>query len=403
MCKNRKIKVLRIITRLNIGGPAIHTILLADGINKDLFTTHLIAGKPDASEGEMLDLAASRGVDVQFIQELGREIGFNDFYAFFAILRVIWKVKPDIIHTHTAKAGTLGRLAAFIAGVPVKVHTFHGHVFEGYFSPGKAKFFIILERILSRFTDRVITVSESVKGQIIEKLGMSLNNKCSVVKLGLDLSDFLDNHKLKGSLRKELGIDEGTLLVGIVGRLVPIKNHAMFLNAIRQVLDSVPNCLARFVIVGDGELRATLESEVKRLKLENHVIFTGWIRDIAKVYADLDVVTLTSLNEGTPVSIIEAMASARPVIVTSVGGVIDMISNEENGILVKSNDSEAFAEKVIELLKDKNKRQRLGNAGRQFVRSNFNKDRLVRDIEDLYHDCLNEKTGYKQFGGQNKS
>ncbi len=394
-----KIKVIRIISRLNIGGPAIHTILLTEGLNKDLFETRLVIGRPDRLEGNMLDLAKRKKIEVDFIPQLRREICFGDVTVFFSILKLLWRTKPDIVHTHTAKAGTLGRLAALVAGVPVKIHTFHGHVFDGYFNPAKARLFIFIEKLLAAFTDKVIVVSESVRDQVSEKLKIFPKNKFIVIKLGLDLKDFLNNDSLKGTIRKEFNINPGVLLVGIVGRLVPIKNHKMFLKAIRKVVDSMPDRDLKFLIIGDGELRQQLEEEVKRLGLTKYVIFTGWILDIAKVYADLDIVALTSMNEGTPVSLIEAMASAKPVIATSVGGVVDIVSDGKNGLLTKPDDAGCFADAMICLLKDEKKRGELGSSGREFARNTFHKDRLIKEIEDLYHDCLNEKLKSKKTGG----
>ncbi|MDD5136744.1 MAG: glycosyltransferase, partial [Candidatus Omnitrophica bacterium] len=200
-----KIKVVRIITRLNIGGPAIHTILLAEGLDKDIFETYFVAGKPDASEGDMSWLAKRKNVKVDYIPEMGREISSRDLPALIKLVKLLMRIKPDIVHTHTAKAGTLGRLAAIIAGVPVKIHTFHGHVFDGYFNPVKTKVFLIIERFLAIFTDKVIVVSKSVRDEIVNGLRIVPDKKSIVIKLGFELERFLDNDGSKGGLRKELG------------------------------------------------------------------------------------------------------------------------------------------------------------------------------------------------------
>ncbi len=396
---HKKIKIVRVIARLNIGGPAIHTVLLAEGLDKAAFETFLLAGRPDTDEGDMSWLAAEKGVKIEYIPQLGRKICFRDLPAFLKILKLLWKIKPDIIHTHTAKAGTLGRLAAVLAGVPVRIHTFHGHVFDGYFSPVKSNIFIVIERVLGIFTDKVIVVSESVRREISVKLKIVPDRKCAVIKLGFDLSKFLDNGILKGALRKEFKIGSGTLLIGIVGRLVPIKNHKMFLRVAGKVIDSMPGHDLKFLIVGDGELRQYLEAEVRKAGLENHVIFTGWIKDVAKVYADLDIIALTSLNEGTPVSLIEAMASARPVVATSVGGVGDIIMDGERGLLAGSEDVGGFADKVVYLLRDENKRKKMASVGREYARNTFHKDRLIRETESLYRGCLNDKFKIREAGG----
>ena len=352
MTENRKdkIKVLRVIARLNIGGPAIHTVLLSEGLDPALFDTHLAIGTPEAQEGDMFDFARERDIKVTHIPGLKRGIGFHDMPAFFKLFKLIKQIKPDIIHTHTAKAGALGRLAAAFARVPVKVHTFHGHVFDGYFSPFKARFFLLIERLLSHTTTRAIVVSEGVRNEIVERLHVVPGDKCVVIRLGLELEKFLDNEKLKGTLRNKLDVGSDTLLVGIVGRLVPIKNHVMFLKAARKLKDENPELKVKFLIVGDGEMKGYLAEYRDRLGLGSTVIFTGWIRDLAAVYADLDVVALTSLNEGTPVSLIEAMASARPVIATNVGGVKDIVSDGNNGYLVGPNDVDGFSRRLAELL-----------------------------------------------------
>lgn len=390
------IKLLRIITRLNIGGPAIHTILLSSTLNKNGYKDILICGKVSESEGDMIYLARDKGLDPITVPTLGRDISFKkDVQAFISLYSIIRKEKPDIIHTHTAKAGALGRLAAIFAGVPVKIHTFHGHVFDGYFNPFRAKLFIFIERFLALFTDKVIAVSDSVKDDIVNRLKVAKNSKSTVIPLGFELEKFLRCEAKKGIFRKKIGLSDDALLVGIVGRLVPIKNHRMLLDVARTILNKNSNLNIKFLIVGDGELKNILMVYTKKLNLENHVIFTGWIEDLASVYADLDVVALTSLNEGTPVSLIEAMASAKPVIATAVGGVRDLISEDKNGLLANSNDAEDFSKKLLKLLEDNDMRLKFGIHGRGFVKEKYSKNRLVADIENLYKECLKEKAHYR--------
>lgn len=383
-----KTKILRLVTRLNIGGPAIHAVLLTEGVDKHRFETSLVAGLPEDVEGDMSWLAERADVKIEYIAELKREVGPKDFLAFFRILKLIKMIRPHILHTHMAKAGALGRAAGILAGVPIKIHTFHGHIFEGYFSPFKTRLFILIEKFLGLVTDRVIVVSDSVKDEISGKLKIVPESKCVIIKLGFDLARFLDNEALRGRLRGELGIAPDTILVGIVGRLVPIKNHKIFLATVHKIMDELPGMEIKFLVIGDGELRHHLEGEVKKLGIDNHVIFTGWIKDMAKVYADLDLVTLTSLNEGTPVSLIEAMASARPVVAASVGGVPDIVIDGENGLLTRSDDSEDFADKVVQILRDGKKREEMGLRGREFARKNFHKERLIEEVEDLYEGCI---------------
>ena len=386
-----KIKVVRIITRLNIGGPAIHAILLTEGLNSKLYEKHLIAGRPDKLEGDMSGLAAEKNLNVEYVPELGREIGIRDIVAFLKLFRYLRNVKPDIVHTHTAKAGALGRIAAYLTGVPLRVHTFHGHIFDGYFSPFKARVFLYIERFLGNFSDRVIAVSENVKNEIVNDLKVVKKGKCIVVPLGLELDKFLNNDSLKGRFRKAIGVDAETLLVGIVGRLVPIKNHTMFLDVARKIKDKAAHLKFKFLIIGDGEMRQSLEEYAKKIGIDRCVIFTGWVKDLCMAYADLDIITLTSLNEGTPVSLIEAMASGKPVVATDVGGVKDIVLDGENGFLVKSNNADDFSNKLFVLLQDKEKRSKFGMCGRMSVRERYSKNRLINDIEELYEGLIKEK------------
>jgi glycosyltransferase involved in cell wall biosynthesis len=386
------VKVLRVITRLNIGGPAIHTILLSSELNKDGYKDVLVCGKVSESEGDMSCLAKEKGVDPVVIPELGRDISFaKDIKAFFKLLSIIKMERPDIIHTHTAKAGTLGRLAAIFSGVPVKIHTFHGHVFDGYFSPRKARVFLVIERFLGLFTDRVVTVSACVRGDIVYKLKVVDGSKSVVIPLGLELDRFLKCDGRKGAFRSKYGIPETALLVGIIGRLVPIKNHEMFLDAARIAADRRPDLDIRFIVIGNGELMNALKQYADKIGIKDLVLFTGWVDDLESVYADLDIVALTSLNEGTPVSIIEALASGKAVISTAVGGVGDMITDGKNGMLTASEDAGRFADKLVTLLADKSVRSSLGKNGREYARERYSKNRLVGDIKDLYEECLGRK------------
>jgi len=389
-----KIRVLRIIARLNVGGPAIHAVLLSEGLNNDRFSSHLIAGKPEKEEGDMAYFAKERGVTVTTIPELGRHIRpWNDLVALFKIFRIIMKEKPDIVHTHTAKAGFIGRLAASLAGVPVKVHSFHGHVFHSYFGPVRTRVFIFIERLFGRFTDRIIVVSDSIKDDICGRFKIVDGSKVSVIGLGLDLDKFRDAAPLKGKFRKELNIGEEVVLTGIIGRLAPVKNHKLFLDSIALLDKEALDARARFLIIGDGELRKDLETYTAASGIGDRVSFIGWRRDLPAIYADLDLVALTSLNEGTPLSLIEAMASRKAIAATAVGGVPDLIIDGQTGLLVKSEDPAAFAKALSRLIGDKELRMWLGDEAAGFANSNFSKDRLVNDIKNLYEDLIAKKEG----------
>jgi glycosyltransferase involved in cell wall biosynthesis len=394
------VKIVRIIARLNIGGPAINAVLLSEGLNRDGFKTTLVTGSITEGEGDMSYFAKERAVSPVLINELSRKINLlKDLKALFKIYKIIKKERPDIVHTHTAKAGALGRLAAVLAGVPVRVHTFHGHIFEGYFSVLSTKIFIAIEKFLGRFTTRVIVVSTSVAEDISIRYNIAPKEKIAVIPLGFDLEVFFDIDTYRGRLRKELGLADDVLLVGIVGRLVPIKNHKMFLDAAKSLITcSLPAVaqsdgrpgppVTKFIIVGDGQLRQELEKYIEKIGIKQHVIFLGWRKDLEKIYADLDVVCLTSLNEGTPVSLIEAMASAKPVVATDVGGVRDIVTHGENGLLVSSSDTSGFGKALLEMLEDSQKRMAMGTNGRRFVSENFRDERLIRDMKSMYGELL---------------
>ncbi|MGH7965181.1 MAG: glycosyltransferase, partial [Candidatus Binatia bacterium] len=285
---DNKITILRIIGRLNVGGPAIHVVNLTAGLSPERFRQVLIVGMESPTEGSMLDYAVAHGVQPVVIPEMITEFRFTlqDVWALAKLYRLIRQERPLIVHTHTTKAGFLGRLAARFAKVPVVVHTYHGHVLHGYYSPGKTQLLRRLERVLAGFTTRLITVSEQVKQELMT-YGVAPAAKITVIPLGFDLAPFLGAQRLRGQLRRELGLDESARLVGIVGRLFPLKNHRLFLEAAARIATQEP--AARFVIVGDGVLRPALEAQAQALGMSDRVLFTGWRRDLPGIYADLDV------------------------------------------------------------------------------------------------------------------
>ena len=381
-----RVKVLRIIARLNIGGPAIHTILLTAGLNNEKFESTLVTGVEGKHEGNMLDLAAAKRVKPIIVPQLRRNIDpVGGLTALVRLYRLMRRQKPHIVHTHTATAGLLGRLAAKLAGVPVILHTFHGHVLRGYFGPIRSKALVWMERFLARLSDRIVTVSEGQRRELAG-YGIAPLEKIAVVHLGFELEDLLACESHRGELRRELGLADEDKLIGIVARLVPIKNHRHFLQAAEVVAEAVPQ--ARFLVVGDGELREDLETYTRDLGLDGRVLFTGWRHDLARIYAGLDVVALTSINEGTPVSLIEAMAAGIPVAATAVGGVPDVVVDGETGYLVKAGDVKGIAEAIIELLRSPGKATEMGNAGRKAVYPKFAAQTLLANVEQLYSDLL---------------
>jgi len=391
----KKAKILRIITRLNIGGPAIHTILLTEGLDKNKFDSMLVCGKPGKNEGNMHYYAAEKNVKPVYITQLHRELNLlKDIVALFKIFKIIIGRRPNIIHTHTAKAGAIGRICGIIYNLcnPCHqinlIHTFHGHIFEGYFYRIKVRIFILLERFLAIFSSRILTVSPSLKKELVS-LKIAKAEKIEVIPLGFELGKFLDI-----PFRE----DREIFNVGIVGRLTPIKNHYLFLESAAKILNKKNNFNIKFKIIGDGELKQELMKLVFRLNIQASVDFLGWQKDLAFIYSNLDLVALTSINEGTPVSLIEAMASGRVVVSTDVGGVKDLLGEEsplrsncfegfkiaQRGLLVKSQDSEGFSGALAYILSDKDLRRVICQQARNFARDNFCKERLIKDIENLY-------------------
>ncbi len=408
-------KILRIIARLNVGGPARHVVWLTKGL-QDEFDSVLVAGRVPPAEEDMAYIAEADGVQPVFIEEMSRELSLNDIVSLIKIFFLMRRERPDIVCTHTAKAGTVGRAAAFlykwltpsaIIGRPKKVfvtHTFHGHVFHSYYGPLKTKVFIAVEKLLARLvTDRIIVISDQQLMEIHTQVGIGRPGQFAVVPLGIDLAPFVDAGAKRRQVRSEFGAGEGQLVVGFVGRLTEIKNISMYLNAAAkyQGLSEPGLPDLHFVIAGDGHLGEALRAEADSLGIKD-LSFIGHRQDVENVYPGFDLVALTSLNEGTPLSLIEAMACGKPVISTLVGGVADLLgppseqksgfSVHERGIGVKSADVEGFVKGLIYLGKNERLREDLAASGREFVLSNYNKDRMVNDLRLLYGEIL-EKGG----------
>lgn len=408
----KKIKILRIISRLNIGGPAVHVCLLTNGLNPQRFDSKLITGKISPQEGDMsylFDAYKRKPIIVPYLQ---REITFrSDLKAFIQIFKILLREKPDIVHTHTAKAGFSSRFAVMIYNIlgghnVSMVHTFHGHVFDGYFSAFNSLIFINIERFLASASNAIIAISRTQKKELAEQYRIAPAHKIRTIELGFDLRPFFFCQREKGKFRKYLGISDDTLLIGIIGRLVPIKNHEMFFKAAASFLEQKPGISVKFIVVGDGERRAELEAVCRDLRLTDDMNFCGWIKHVPCVYADLDILALTSLNEGTPVSIIEAMAASVPVIATDAGGVQDLLGMQdcesherripkggfavcERGILCQKNDAAGFAEGLKYLSQeDISEKETRVKLARSFVENRFSHKRLFHDIEALYENLV---------------
>jgi glycosyltransferase involved in cell wall biosynthesis len=392
MNSSRSFTIARVIARLNIGGPAIQAILMTDEFRRRGYPTLLLTGEVPPGEGSMEYLAQERGVVPVKIGTMSRKISWSkDLITLWQLIKTFRREKPLVVHTHTAKAGTVGRLAAIIARVPVRVHTFHGHVFHGYFSPFLTRIFLGIERFLARHTDRIIAISESQKHELAEVYSVAPSEKIELIPLGFDLVPFLDGSGRTGNFRGSLGVADENTLIGWVGRVTAIKDPDLLLDSAVSVLSQNADC--RFVVVGDGELRESCTSRVEAEHLEEVIRFTGWQQNLNRVYPDLDLVVLTSINEGTPVSLLEAMASGRAFVATDVGGVRDLMVGSpirkfgfevfNNGILVP-RDREVLASAISYLARDPETRLAMGQAGRTFVKARFSSERLANDLESLY-------------------
>jgi glycosyltransferase involved in cell wall biosynthesis len=383
-----RIRVVRVIARLNVGGPALHTVLLTERLDPRRYESWLVTGELDHSEGDYLKLQ-KRAVDgLITLPALGREIkAHTDVAAFLQLYRLLRRLRPHIVHTHTAKAGALARLAAWMARVPIIVHTYHGHVFHSYFTTRRTRVFLAIERWLAPKTSQLIAVSENVRAELLA-LGIGTPKQVVAMPLGLDLDDFITSDVKRGQLRHELGLSDAVPLVGIVARLVPVKAHEEFLEAAAVVVRSTP--AARFLIVGDGERRLELEMLAERLGIGGRVTFLGWRVDLDRVYADLDIVVLCSRNEGSPVSLIEAMAAGRAVVATRVGGVPELVEHEVTGLVVAAGHTAKLAEGIQALINSPAERVAYGLAGRARVHPAFSSARLLNDVDGLYTRLLAE-------------
>jgi len=406
----RNPKIIRIIARLNVGGPAKHVVWLTSGLKEAGFDTLLVTGKVPEGEEDMSYFAYEADVTPRYLPEMSREISWHDATTVWKLFRLFLRERPDIVHTHTAKAGTVGRTAGFLyrwltpgtlIGKPRQckfVHTYHGHVFHSYYGRRRTQLFLFIERLLAKLvTDRLIVVSRQQSIEIGDKFRVGRPGQIKVIPLGLDLGLFAEHASRRWKFRHELCITDDAILVGIVGRLTEIKNHEMFLNVVARLKAIDPACrrqgAVRFIVIGDGSLRDSLEAQRQSLGLDKDVIFVGSRKDPEYFYPALDVVALTSRNEGTPLTLIEAMANERPVVATSVGGVVDLLGEVvedgpyqvcRRGISVPADDEEAFVAALSRIIHDRSLQQELGARGLEFVEVNYSKERLFEDIKGLY-------------------
>ena len=378
------------IARLNMGGPALHVAYLTEGLAERGYETTLVAGTLARGEDSMQFVAERHGVEIVRVDQLHREISpVRDVVAAFRLARLIRRLRPQILHTPTAKAGAVGRLAALLAGrarPPIVVHTFHGHVLRGYFGPARTGFFRLLERALARMSTRLIAVSPEVRDDLVA-LGVAGPEKFEVIRLGIELDERVE---LDGALRYEtrrvLGVSPERFVVGWIGRMTSIKNTDVVLRAFGALRERGVDAV--LCLIGDGPDRDALERDAHDLGLMRHCLFLGYQEDVARFYAAFDVFLLASENEGTPVTTIEALAAGRPVVATRVGGVPDVVEEGVDGFLAEPRDVEGLADRLERLARDPELRAEMGRRGRERVPARYAVDRLVSDVDELYRSLL---------------
>ena len=385
------IRVARVITRLNIGGPSIQTVTLADRLREHGFDTLLIHGRLADGEGDMSYLLRDRDVKTALVPSLQRPVSpIADARAVAGILRELKAFKPQIVHTHTAKAGTTGRLAAIaynrLSSIRARtVHTYHGHSLEGYFR--HAGPFVAIERLLALATDQLIAISPRIESELRDRYRIGRPEQWTMVPLGFNLTPLLAvDLAARAAARQALDLDADAPVITIVGRLTAIKQHELFLRVAHAVHQQRPTAI--FTIVGDGERRREMEALAASLGLTNHVRFYGWRQDLATIYGAANVCVLTSRNEGTPVAVIEALAAGVPAVATDVGGVRDVLNDPVLGATAPDGDIDGLAAHVLSALSPEMQSPSAVAARRASATARYGLDRLVSDIADLYRALL---------------
>jgi len=387
------VKILRIIARLNVGGPARHVTLANAGLNARRHDTLLVFGTLDAGEASLENAAQEAGIRTIKLPSLGRRVSlFADLQALTEVTRLVFSEAPDVIHTHTAKAGTVGRLAAFLFNITRRrsrrclvVHTYHGHVFEGYFGAAASRAIRTVEQSLALITHRIVTISPAQRHDIVERFRVAPVGRTTTIALGLALEPLMALQPGAPDLRERFALGTNEVVVGFLGSMVPIKDLATLIQAFAIALERIPNM--RLLLGGDGPERPFLVQLAERLGIERRVVFPGWVDDLPRFYATLDICALSSINEGTPVAIIEAMAAARPVAASAVGGVVDVVEQDVTGLLVPPRNPRALANALMALSSAPDERRRMGEEGRRRA-TRYTQGRLVDDLERLYQEGL---------------
>ena len=383
-------KILRIINRFNLGGPTYNAAYLTKYLEPD-YETLLIGGQHDESEKSSMHILDNLGLKPIIIPEMQRSLNpYKDQIAFKKIQNIIKEFKPDIVHTHAAKAGALGRRAAYKMGVKQIYHTFHGHVFHSYFGNFKTRIFKEIERNLAKKSTKIIAISEIQKRELCKIHEICPEKKIEVIPLGFNLERFnTDKDSKRKEFRKKWNLKENEIAIGIIGRLVPIKNHKFFIDAIQEVLkkSEVP---IRAFIVGDGEEKQNIVNYIKNKNLDfslnyNPATFhlTSWIKEIDRVNSGMDIICLTSLNEGTPVSLIEAQASGKPIVSTKTGGIENIVLENKTALLSEKNDLHNFSNNLLSLVNDSKKRKLFSKYGLEKSKD-FHYSQLINNMKNLY-------------------
>jgi glycosyltransferase involved in cell wall biosynthesis len=387
--KPDKIRILRILNRFNVGGPVWNVALLTKFLPEE-YETKLVGGKATSNEADAQGILDELDIEANIIPSLSREVNLsNDLKSFLALRKIIQEFKPHLVHTHASKAGFLGRLAAFTKGVPIVIHTYHGHVFEGYFGPVKTEIIRKMERLLARKTTAIVTISLSQKEAITKKFNICPVEKTHIIPLGFDLSRFYPNEPQRAIARKTYHLANDTMAICIVGRLTAIKNHPLFLKA-AAILLSNSSINYRFFVVGDGETKTELRQLCLEYGIESEVVFTSWIHSMERFYPAMDIACLTSLNEGTPVTLIEAQAAGIPVISTKVGGVENTMIDGRTGLILDSFSPDELAEKIEGLARDINQRRQMSKNAHTFAKEQFSYHALVKNMDVLYKKLLKD-------------
>ncbi|MFT3846499.1 MAG: glycosyltransferase [Lacibacter sp.] len=402
----QKPRLLVLLNRLSVGGPATDLLSVLTALSND-FTILLVAGNSMADEqsADFL-LEKYKGFETKKIHYLYRSvIPVNDVKAYYQIKQIIQEFKPDIVHTHGAKPGVLGRWAAYKLNVPVILHTFHGHVFHSYFSNFLSQKIVWLERKLAKISSAVIAINEKLKNELADIYSIAPVHKIKLIRIGVETEKFIDADAAKrNSFRNEFLLGEQTVAVGIAGRLVPVKNHRFFIEVAEKVISRSKGRQLKFFIIGDGSEKAEL---IKRLTLNNFsythagdlynpsasFVFTSWRKDMENVYAGLDIVLLTSLNEGTPVSVMEAMASSKTVVSTNAGGIAELIENGKTGFIC--TDPDQMANTVLKLIESPELRDQIGSKAVSFALLHLSKEAEVAELRQFYLELTGHTNRYQ--------